>query len=394
MPLTDLQIKAAKPDPKPYKLTDGAGLYVLVTPAGGRLWRLKYRWQGKEKSLNLGPWPAVGIKQARLAASEAKLSLAAGTDPGAAKQAAKAARAAPPVERTFRGAAEAWYKARAGSVSASTYDKERGILDRGLLPWLGDRELDAIAPPELLVVVRRIAQRTPATAARALTMCKFIWREAVFSGAATRNPALDLVGAVKAPRARHHAAQITPDGFADVLRRVWSSKSGLAVASAVKMLAYIWCRPGELVRMRWSEVDPDAAQWRYVVSKTDTQHIVPLSRQVVELLTELRPLTGHGEYVFKAYDSRAGHLSENTINSVLRAVGIDTQTVQTAHGFRASARTLIAEQLGVEPHIIEHQLAHEAVRGALGAAYNRALYLSERTAMMQRWGDYCDELLV
>ena len=265
-------------------------------------------------------------------------------------------------------------------------------MARDVLPWLGARPCREVEPPELLEVLRRIQMRSPETAHRALRLCGFVFRLAVASGRATRNPALDLKGILPTARVTHFPAATEPEAFASVLRRVHGYRGTFPVACALKMLPLLFVRPGELIAMRWADVDFEAAEWRYLVSKTQTPHLVPLAPQVVALLRELRPLTGHREHVFTV---RAGGapISGNTLNAALRACGIDTSKEHTGHGFRAAARTQLAERLGFRPEVIEHQLAH-AVPDALGAAYNRTRFLAERTEMMQRWADYCDQLLV
>jgi integrase len=390
MSLTELQIKALVPKERDYKVTDSGSLYLVVSSKGAKYFRWKYSLAGKEKALSLGMWPAVTLKAARAARDAARIALTEGRDPAAEKQRSKLQQTVA-IGNTFKSVADHLHASREDLLSRHTWEKERGIFDRDLYPWLGARPVGDIQPPELLAVIRRIEQRSAATAARALTLCKFVFKEAVLTGKADRNPALDLSGAVKAPRATHMAAQTTPETFAVVLRKIWKTKAGLAAATAIKVLPYVFTRPGELVKMRWSEIDFTAVEWRYLVTKTQTEHIVPLAPQVVALLTELQPLTGHLEYVFSAYRTNRQHLSENTINSALRAVGVNTKTEQTGHGFRASARTLLAERLGFEPQIIEHQLAH-SVQGALGRAYNRTRFLEQRKEMMTRWADYIDAL--
>ena len=250
--------------------------------------------------------------------------------------------------------------------------------------------MSEIEPPELLTVIRRVQKRSLNTAQRALTMVKFIYKLGIVTGRAQRNPALDLIGMLPRGKTTHHAAVINPDEFGRLLVKLDDSKASFPVACALRLLPLLFCRPGELREMRWCEVDFERAEWSFFVTKTQVEHRAPLSSQAISILEELQKLTGRFERVFVARQCGSS-ISGNTLNAALRAVGVNTKIEHTGHGFRASARTMLAERLMIPPHIIEHQLAH-AVSDALGQAYNRTMYITERREMMQRWADYCDEL--
>ncbi len=387
--LTDTFIRqvVANPD-KETKYADGQGLSLIVTKAGAKRFVLKYRFSGKEKSLSLGVYPAVTLKAAREAVQSAKQLLAKGLDPSAEKAKAKL-ESRRQQDNTFRACANEWHEGREGSVSEHTWQKERSILDTWLLPWLGRVPVNELDAPALLEAIRRVQKHSVETAGRALTVVKHVYKLAVVTGKATRNPAFDLQGVLPATKTKHYAAQIKPEQFGVLLSKIDNATASFPVACALRLLPLLFCRPGELREMRWAEIDFERSEWAYFVTKTEVEHLVPLSQQAVAILEELRPLTGHYDRVFTV---RGGSpLSCNTLNGALRKLGIDTKTEQTGHGFRASARTMLAERLKVEPHIIEHQLSH-AVPDALGRAYNRALYIDQRRKMMQEWADYCDSL--
>jgi integrase len=376
-------------NPRAKKFGDKDGMYLVVSETGGKFFRWKYRYGGKEKALSLGQYPTVTLKAAREKVAQAKRLLDAGLDPAAVKQQVKR-EAKYAQDNNFKACAEDWHKERQGQIAHETWMKERGILDTWLYPWIGQRPMGEIDPPELLEVIRRVQRHSLETAHRALAMVKFIYRLGIVTGRAARNPALDLTGMLPSTKTVHHAAVINPEAFGALLVKIDASKATFPVACALKLLPLLFCRPGELRAMRWSEVDLERAEWTYFVTKTEVEHRVPLSKQAVSILKELKPLTGQYERVFVTRQCGSA-ISDNTLNSALRAVGVDTKSEHTGHGFRASARTMLAERLNVPPHIIEHQLSH-SVPDALGRAYNRALYMDERRDMMQRWADYCDEL--
>lgn len=394
MPLTDTAIRNAKPGAKSVKMFDGAGLYLEVTPAGGKLWRLKYRFMGAEKRLALGAYPAVGLKDARAKRDEARAHLADGRDPGAVKQAEKA-RAYALAADSFEVVARDWIARHLDTKAASHRDKVVRRLERDVFPYLGRRPIAEITAPDILAVLRRIENRgVLETAHRAQQNIGQVIRYAIATGRAVNDPTQALRGALPAYVPQHMASPADdPQAVGAILRALDAFKGGPVVAAAIKLLPMVFCRPGELRTMRWEDVDLDGAQWRYFVTKTKTEHLVPLSRQAVAILRDLHHLTGHlpAGWVFIGGRTPNDPMSDAAINAAYRRLGINTQSELTGHGWRSVARTLLHEHLGYEPAVIEHQLAH-AVPDALGNAYNRTKFLAQRKKMMQQWSDYLDRL--
>lgn len=391
MPLTDLALRNAKAGDKPIKLADGHGLYLLIQPNGAKYWRLKYRFGGKEKLLALGVYPEVTLAQARAARDAARRQLAAGLDPSTVRQAQKAQQAND--ANSFEAIAREWLAKFAPIWAPSHADKILRRLERDIFPWLGARPMAAISAPELLAVLRRIEARGALeTAHRALGNCGQVFRYAVATGRAERNPAADLRGALPPTRPRHHAALVDPQAIGELLRAVAGYQGAFVTRCALRLAPLVFVRPGELRKAEWAEFDLDAAAWQIPAQRMKTRqpHLVPLSRQAVAILRELLPLTGRERYVFPGARSDDRPMSENTLNAALRRLGYGSEDM-TGHGFRAMARTILDEVLGIRPEIIEHQLAH-AVRDPLGRAYNRTQHLHERRRMMQTWADYLDRL--
>jgi integrase len=389
-PLTDPAIKKAKPEEKPHKLSDSGGLFILIAPSGGKLWRMKYRFGGREKLLSFGSYPHLGLARARQLRDEAKRLLADGIDPGELKKATKTQK----VERaanSFEVIAREWYAKHAPGWAASHGDKILRRLERDVFPWIGGKPIAELTAPEVLAVVRRIEARGALeTAHRAQANCGQVLRYAVATGRATSDPTRDLRGALPPVRPTNFAAIIEPLAVGELLRAIDGFKGSLQVACALRLSPLLFVRPGELRTAKWADIDLDAAEWRYIASKTKTEHIVPLAAQAVAILRELQPLLGHHAHVFPGRDPKKP-MSEAAINAALRRMGYDTKTEITGHGFRAMARTIIHEELGVRPEVIEHQLAHR-VPDTLGTAYNRTKFLKERRAMMTAWADYLDKL--
>ena len=391
MPLSELQIKNAKPSEKPFRMADGGGLYVEVSPAGGKLWRLKFRIDGKEKRLSLGTYPTVSLKAARTMREDARQLLAQGVDPAAHKQAQKASRS----ERngnSLEAIAREWFETKMKPARTEGHtSKIIARLRRDVFPWIGGTPVDSINAPDVLAVLRRIESRGAIeTAHRAKGDISQVMRYAIATGRASRDPCPDLRGALTPAVPTHFAAITDPKEAGSFLRTVDGYTGTMVVRTALKLAPMVFARPGELRHMRWDEVDLDACEWRYTATKTKTDHLVPLAHQAVEALRELHPLTGRSQYVFAGHDPQRP-MSGNTVNAALRRMGFDTKTEITGHGFRAMARTILAEQLHVKPEVIEHQLAHN-VADALGTAYNRTKFLKERKEMMQLWADYLDRL--
>ena len=392
MALTDIAIRNAKPTDKPYKLTDEKGLHLLVTVAGGKLWRLKYRYNSKEKLLALGAYPDVPLAKAREKRDEARRLLADGIDPGENRKVQKAAK----TERSansFEFVAREWFTKFKPGWAITHSDKIINRLENDLFPWLGSRPIAEITAPELLQCLRRIEGRGALdTAHRAHQNCGQVFRYAVQTGRALRDPSSDLRGALP-PASREHYASITePAAVAELLRAIDGFRGTFVVQCALKLSPLFFVRPGELRKAKWEEFDLDKAEWRYLVTKTKTDQLVPLASQAVEMLRELFALTGHGEYVFPGRDPQKS-MSGAAVNAALRRMGYDTKTEITGHGFRAMARTILHQEIGIAPEVIEHQLAHR-VPDTLGTAYNRTKFLKERRLMMQTWADYLDKLKV
>lgn len=390
MPLTDTAIRNAKPQAKPYKLTDGGGLFLLVTLAGGKWWRFKYRFDGKEKLLSLGTYPDVGLKEARIKHADARKLLASEIDPGETRKATKAAKEGS-AANSFEVVAREWFAKHKHTWADSHSEKIINRLENDVFPWLGKRPVADIKAPELLAVIRRTESRGALdTAHRIKQNCGQVFRYAIATGRAERDPSQDLRGAIPPAKTKNFPSITEPVKVAELLRAIDGFKGTFVVRCALLLAPLVFVRPGELRRAEWPRFDLDNATWRYFVTKTKTEHLVPLPRQAVTILRELHSLTGHGQYVFPGRDPKKA-MSEAAVNAALRRMGYDTKTEITGHGFRAMARTLLHEKLGIDPHVIEHQLAHN-VPDALGSAYNRTKFIEQRTAMMQTWADYLDTL--
>jgi integrase len=397
MPLTDLAIRSAKPQAKTLKLFDGGGLYLEVSPAGGKWWRWKYRFGGKETRISLGVYPDVPLKAAREKRDAARRQLAAGIDPGQARKAEKLSQAG---ADSFEAIAREWHTKFAPGWVASHGDRILTRLEKDLFPWIGKRPIAEIKAPDLLAVLRRVESRGALeTAHRAMQNCGQVFRYAVATGRAERDPTGDLRGALPVPKEKHHASMIDPKRIGELLRAIDAYEGFFATKCALRFAPLVFVRPGELRKAQWPEIDLDKAEWRIPAArmKMREQHIVPLSLQAVAVLRELEPLTNRvlpnrpdaPRYVFPGGRSRERPMSENAVLAALRRMGY-TKDEMTGHGFRSMASTLLHEQ-GWNHQAIERQLAH-AERNAVSAAYNFAEHLPERRKMMQAWADYLDGL--
>ncbi|MGB5851412.1 MAG: integrase arm-type DNA-binding domain-containing protein [Rhodanobacter sp.] len=388
--LTDTAIRKAKPADKPQRLFDGGGLYLEVSPAGGKLWRWKYRISGKEKRLAIGAYPDTGLADARDKRDAARKLLAAGVDPGEQRKAEKAAgeeRAA----NSFEVIAREWM-ARQTWVDDYRVKLEARMAN-DVFPYIGKRPVAELSAPEFLQVGRRIEERGAVESAhRALQVCGQVMRYAIATGRAERNPVADLKGALASPTVRHHAALTDPAELGGLLRAIEGYSGDPTTRAALKLSALLFVRPGELRHAEWAEFDLDAGEWHIPADKMKMRvpHLVPLCKQAVAILRDLHLLTGRGQYVFPGGRSPRRPMSNNAINAALRRMGYGTDAM-TAHGFRATARTILDEVLGYRVDYIEHQLAH-AVKDPNGRAYNRTAHLPERRKMMQGWADYLDAL--
>lgn len=390
MPLTDTAIRSAKPGEKAVKLFDERGLYLEVSPTGGKWWRLKYRFDGKEKRLSLGVYPDVSLKDARERRDEARKLLTNGIDPSENRKAQKSARA-DRAANSFEAAAREWFAKYSPTWATTHASKIIQRLEKDVFPWLGGKPIAEITSPELLKVLRRIENRGALdTAHRAHQNCGQIFRYGIATGRCDRDPASDLRGAL-APAKHEHFASITePAAVGELLRAIDGFRGTLVVQGALKLAPLFFVRPGELRQAEWDQFDFEKREWRYFVTKTKSEHLVPLAKQAVAILQELQPLTGGGKFVFPGRDPKKP-MSDAALNAALRRMGYDTKTEITGHGFRAMARTILHQELGVKPEVIEHQLAHR-VPDALGTAYNRTKFLKERRTMMQLWADYLDKI--
>lgn len=388
--LTATSVRNAKPRDKTYRLADGGGLYLEVVPRGGRYWRLKYRHAGKEKRLALGVYPEVGLADARTARDEARKLIAQGIDPNAAKRAEERERKMA-AANTLEAIAEEWLEeVHRNKVVPEHYRHDRRRLELHLLPVLGRQPLAEISAADLLDALRKVEKQGKLeTAKRVRTLASLVFRYAIATDRADRDPAADLKGALRAPQVRHHAAITEPEEIAKLMRAIYAYSGEFVTLAALKLSALVFVRPGELRQAEWEAVDLEAGTWSFTPSKNSPPLIVPLPSQALEILTDLHDLTGRGRFVFPGARSRERPMSENAITAALAGMGYKGK--MTAHGFRAMARTVLEERLNYPPAIIEQQLAH-VVKDANGRAYNRTAHLDQRKAMLQAWADYLDAL--
>lgn len=390
--ISDLEARKAKPKDKPYKLTDERGLYLLVNTNGGKLWRMNYRLDGKQKTLAFGAYPDVSLAQAREKREAARRLLAEGIDPTEHRKTQERAT----VERatnSFEAVAREWVAKFGPTWEPAHAAKVARRLELDVFPWLGARPIAEITAPELLSVLRRIEARgAMETAHRARQNCGQVFRYAVATGRAERDPSADLRGALPPTRVKHRSTITEPAEIGALLRALWSYRGSYVTRAALQLAPLLFVRPGELRKAEWSEIDLDRAEWNIPAARMKMReaHLVPLAVQSVAILRDLHPLTGTGRYVFPSPRTGERPMSDNGVLSALRRMGYGKEEM-TGHGFRAMARTVLDEVLGFRVDIIEHQLAH-TVRDPLGRAYNRTKHLDERRRMMQAWADYLDGL--
>lgn len=394
MALTDTKVKQLKPlgAASGEKYADGGGLYLHVT-ATGKYWRLSYRFAGRQKTLALGVYPDVTLAKARERRAEARTRLADGIDPGVAKREDKL-RKADAAANTFEKVARDWLATTANKRAAITQAKVTSWLEKDVFPFIGRLPVSTIRAKDVLdKVARRMEARgIHESAHRIVQICSQVFRYAVAVGLVDRDVTADLRGALVAVEKTNYAAITEPRQVGQLLRAIHAYGGHPTAVAALKLTPLVFVRPGELRAAEWAELDLDAAEWRIPASrmKMKVEHLVPLSRQAVEVLRALQPFSGHGRYVFPSIRTGERCMSENTINAALRGMGY-AKEVMTAHGFRAMARTIMDEVLGERPDLIEHQLAH-TVKDPNGRAYNRTAHLPARRKMMQRWADYLDKL--
>ena len=394
MALTELQVKQAKPKEKDGKLSDGKGMYLKVTKAGGKYWRLKYRHPHtkKERTLGLGVYPEISLKKARQKRDEARQLLLDGIDPSDHRKTQKAESFAA-ATNTFESLARDWFATRMSDKSESHRERTLRLLERDLFPYVGSRPVAEITPPELLTVLKRIEARGAVeTAKRAKQTASMVFRFAIAGGRATNDPAA-VVGDQLQPTQTEHFPTITePAEVGKLLVNIDEYRATPTVRAALKLSPLLFCRPGELRALEWSEINWEEERIELPAEKMKTRHphIIPLARQALDILRELQPLTGRSSYVFPSQRGASRCMSDNAVRTALRNMGYGNEVI-TPHGFRAMARTLLDEVLNERVEHIEHQLAH-TVKDANGRAYNRTKHLAQRVAMMQRWADYLDKL--
>ncbi len=402
MPLTDAACRSATcpPERRQARYADSGGLYLEVSSGGSRRWFWKFRIEGVEKKFALGAYPAVGLAAARRARDIAKAQKAAGINPIQARQIVKL-KAAVSTGDTFRETALEWYEKHHTRWSSHYAIREKRNLEKDLFPYFASRRIGDIEPIELLAALRRVEERGALdVASRVLMTSRAVWRYAVATARAPRDITGDLKGALTPHKKRHFAAITEPSQLGVLLCVIRAYQGGPIVRTALQLAPMLFQRPNELRGAAWAEIDLDSALWtvpaarmkrRIEGKESGEPHLVPLPTQAVELLRKLHPITGHGSLVFPGERSHERPISDNTLRAALITLGYGP-TVQTVHGFRATARTLLAEVLEVDPILIEAQLAH-AVKDANGRAYNRTQYVQQRREMMQRWANYLDVLV-
>lgn len=395
--LTNAHCKNATcpPDKKRARLTDSGGLYLETSPAGSKRWFAKIYRDGKETRLALGSYPAVTLAAARIERDAVRQQKTKGTDPIEARKIKSK-----PEGATFAEVAAEMFALKSPDWSDTHRVRTERILSGDLVPALGSHRMVDIDTPMLIQALRKIeARETLGTLEKARGVCSLIWRYAVATGSAQANIVGNMRGVFKVAPDTHHAAITDPARLGDLLRHIRNYQGGPIVKTALQLAPMLFQRPGELRGMAWAELDLDAGLWTIPAArmkgnkdrKTNGEpHLVPLPRQAVVLLRVLQPFTGSGLLVFRGEKSHAKPMSENTLRVALLALGV-SPTEQTIHGFRATARTMLAEQLGIDPLVIEQQLAH-TVKDSLGRAYNRTTYMAQRQTMMQQWADYLDKL--
>lgn len=390
MPLDVLTIRNAKPGPKTQKLFDGGGLHLELAPAGGKWWRWRYRFAGKPQQLSLGTFPDVSLKEAREKRDDVRKLLTSGVNPSEHRKAQKLSKTASD-GNSLEVVTREWFAKREKIWDVDYSSKVLASFVNDIFPWIGSRPISEVTPPELLGVLRKIESRgANETAHRAKGNLGQVFRYAIATGRCARDPAADLRGALAPVISTHLASTTDPKALAGILRATYDYSGSPIVVCALRLAPLVFVRPGELRSAEWKDIDLAAAEWRYLVTKTKTDHIVPLATQAVALLTELKRLTGTSRYVFPGGRSDKRCMSENAVLAALRRMGIAKEEM-SGHGFRAAARTILDEVLGVRVDYIEQQLAH-AVKDPNGRAYNRTMHLPERKKMMQQWADYLDAL--
>ncbi len=390
MSLTDVKCRSAKPTDRDYNLADENGLCLLVKQTGSKWWRFNYSFAGKRKTLSMGVYPETTLKMAREKRDEARQMIASGIDPSANRKAEKAAQTGE-IKDSFKTIMLEWLIKMKSVWVESHYSKIEARMKKDVLPWLGNRPITEIKAIDILQALQRIESRGAIeTAHRTRENIGQIFRYAIATGRAERNPAPDLIGALSRPKENHMAAITEPLKVGELLRQMDAYTGTFIVRCALQLAPLVFVRPGELRQAEWKDINFETAEWRFKASKTNHDHIVPLSHQAIDILKNVFPYSGHGRYVFPSHRSDTRPMSNNAVLSAFRRMGIAIEEM-SGHGFRAMARTLLAERLRFPDNIIEHQLAHQ-VRDVHGRAYNRTKFLDDRKKMMQDWADYLDNL--
>ena len=390
--LTATAVKQAKPKTKAYSLSDGGWLYLFVKPNGTKAWRFNYRINGKQKTLAIGIYPDISLKAARDKHKEARENLANGIDPSSHKKATKAANQSKSAN-SFEAVALEWSKTR-GKKAESTEKRQQALLEKDLFPYIGNRPIADIKATEILKVLRKIENRGAIeTAHRAKRLAGQVFRYAIATGRAERDPSVGLKDALTQPQKTHFKSITEPAEIGPLLTAINNYRGTPVVMAALKLSPLFLCRPGELRHLEWSEVNFSESRIELPAPKMKMKepHIIPLASQAMVILKELQPITGRGKYVFPSARGASRPLSENGVRTALRTLGYTNDQI-SPHGFRAMARTILDEVLDFPVDWIEHQLAH-SVKDANGRAYNRTKHLPQRKKMMQTWADYLDGLL-
>jgi integrase len=401
MPLSDPACKNAKPKDKPYKLADEKGMFLLINPNGSKYFRLKYRFAGKEKVLALGVYPETSLKEARDKRDTARKQIADGIDPSDIRSKAKTEKAIVidrqqridngiPLKDSFKEMALSWLDSTTHKVKPHTLHKKQRRFELHVFPVIGDSEISSITSPDVYKVIKPLIEaKGLETAHRTHAEISSVFAYAIAHGITTYDPAQAVAGQIPAQKVKHRAALTEPKDVGQLLRDIYCYQGTFVVQCAFRFSPLVFQRPGEIRQMEWKDVDMNAKEWRYFVTKTEVQHIVPLSTQAIAILNEIKPLTGNVQYVFPSSRGDGRPMSNGTISMALKTMGYDS-SVMTPHGFRSIASTLLNEQ-GWSPDAIERQLCHMP-KDQVRAAYNRAQYLDERRRMMQAWADYLDSL--
>lgn len=389
--LTELQVKNAKPKDQPYKLSDGKGLYLLITPTGGKLWRFDYRFNDKRKTLTFKTYPEISLSKARQCREDARQLLANGIDPSDYKKEQKTITELSALN-TFEAVTRKWHETHKGKWSEGHAKHILSRLENDIFPVVGSKPIAEVRRKDLASLLEGVSKRTLETAHRLKIAINQMLNYAVANELIPLNPLGDTKGLLPKIEHKHMAAPTDPKDVAPLLRAIDGFEGSFIVKCAMQLSPMLFCRPRELRHAEWSEIDFETAEWNIPAEKMKMRqaHLVPLPQQAVAILKELQLLTGHGKYVFPCHRTPQRCMSDNAINAALRRLGFEKSEI-TAHGFRAMARTILDEVLGFRPDIIEHQLAH-AVRDPLGRAYNRTSHLAERKKMLNVWADYLDGL--